>query len=186
MKDVCNVGAGFGAAIRSACAQIECVRVPRALYVVECIDAKGRSRWCDRFSNTVVTAGRNDLLTQYFKGSAYTAAWHLGLVDNAGFSSITAADSMASHGGWAESTAYSNAGRPALIFGEPSGGSIDNTASVASFAINATATIKGAFVVNSSTKGAASGTLYSVGAFAANRSVASGDTLNVTVTLSAT
>lgn len=186
MKDICNVGAGFGAAIHSACAHAEFVRAPRALYSVECIDACGQSRWRDHFANTVVTAGKNDLLTQYFKGSAYTAAWHVGLVDNAGFSAIAAADTMASHGGWAESAAYSNANRPALTLGAASAGSIDNAAAVASFSINATAMIRGAFVANNSTKGGAAGTLYSAGAFAANRSVVSGDTLNITVTLSAT
>lgn len=186
MKDSCNVGAGYGAATGAACAHAELVRAPRALYAVECLDSEGKTRWRDQFSNTVVTVGKNDLLTQYFKGNAYTAVWHVGLVDNAGFSAIAAADTMASHGGWAESAAYSNASRPALTLGTSSGGSIDNSASTASFAINATATIKGAFVVNSGTKGGTAGTLYSAGAFAANRSVAGGDTLNVTVILSAT
>jgi hypothetical protein len=185
MKDVWNVGAGFGATIRPACARGEIIDAPRALYSVECIDAEGKSRWHDHFANMVVAAGKNDLLTQYFKGSAYTAAWHVGLVDNAGFSAIVVGDTMASHSGWTESTAYSNANRPALTFGAASGGSIDNSASVASFAINATATIRGAFVANNSAKGGSAGTLYSAGTFAANRSVVSGDTLNITVTLSA-
>jgi len=29
--------------------------------------------------NLVMTAGKTDMITQYFKGSAYTAAWYLGL-----------------------------------------------------------------------------------------------------------
>lgn len=186
MNDCCSVGAAFGTAMETARAHVEAVRAPSAYYAVECIAADGISRWRDGFANMVVTVGKNDLLTQYFKGSGYTASWAVGLVDNAGFSAIAAGDTMTSHGGWSESTAYANASRPGLILGSASGGAIDNSASVASFSINTTATIRGAFVANNNTKGGTSGTLYSAGAFAATRSVASGDTLNVTVTLSAT
>lgn len=142
-------------------------------------------KWADGFSNLVTTAGKNDLLTQYLKGSAYTAAWFVGLIDNAGFTAINAADTAASHAGWSESSAYSNGTRPALTLGTASAGSIDNSASKASYTINATATINGAFTITNSTKGGTTGTLYSAGSFGTPRSVISGDTLQVQVTLSA-
>jgi len=132
------------------------------------------------------TVGKNDMLTQYFKGSAYTAAWYVGLVDNAGFTAYAAADTMASHGGWAESVAYSNANRVTWTGGTAAAGSIDNSASPAAFNINATATIRGAFMVTDNTKSGTTGVLHSEADFAVARSVISGDTLNVTATESLT
>lgn len=161
----------------------EVLRAPVARYDVECIGPDGSLRWSECRYNTVMTAGKNDLLTNYFKGSAYTAAFFVGLVDNASFSAISAADTSASHAGWLESVAYSNATRPSLTLGTASAGSIDNSASKASFTINATATINGAFCITNSTKSGTTGILYSASSFGATRSVLSGDTLNVQVTL---
>jgi hypothetical protein len=168
-----------------ACATIGHAIKFRNVYRVECFDADGRLKWIEDIPNQVMTAGINDLLTQYFKGSAYTAAFYVGLVDNASFSAYAAADTMASHAGWLESAAYSNATRPSLTLGTPSAGSVDNSASKAVFNINATATILGAFVVTNSTKSGTTGTLYGAASFSGSRSVLSGDTLNVTITLSA-
>jgi hypothetical protein len=158
----------------------------RNVYRFECFDANGRLKWIEEIPNQVMTAGINDLLTQYFKGAAYTAAFFVGLVDNASFSAYAAADTMASHAGWLESAAYSNATRPSLTLGSAAAGSIDNSAAKAVFNINASATILGAFVVTNSTKSGTTGTLYGAASFTGgSRAVLSGDTLNVTVTLSA-
>jgi len=96
---------------------------------------------------------------------------------------------MSSHGGWTENTGYSNATRPAAVFGTPTNADpsvLDNSASPASFSINATSTIAGAFLVNNSTKGGTTGILFSESDFTSpgDRSVVSGDTLNVTYTFS--
>jgi hypothetical protein len=154
-------------------------------YKFECW-RNGQLAWSETVHNQVMTAGINDLLTQYFKGSAYTAAFFVGLVDNASFSAYSAADTMASHAGWLESAAYSNATRPALTLGTASAGSIDNSASKAVFNINATATILGGFVTTNSTKSGTTGTLYGAASFTGGaRSVLNGDTLNCTISLSA-
>ena len=163
---------------------VEHMQAPRFRYEVECVGPDGEVKWTETFFNTVMTGGKNDLLTNYFKGSAYTAAFFVGLVDNASFSAISAADTMASHAGWIESVAYSNSTRPALTLGTPSAGSVDNSASKASYTINATATINGAFTTTVSTKSGTTGVLYSAGSFGSTRSVLSGDTLNVQITLS--
>src|SRR5438270_1917354 len=158
----------------------------RNIYRFECFGPDGQLKWVEEVPNTVMTAGINDLLTNYFKGSAYTAAFFVGLVDNASFSAYATADTMASHAGWLESAAYSNANRPTLTLGTAAAGSIDNSAAKAVFNINATATVLGAFVVTNSTKSGTTGTLYGAASFTGgSRSVLSGDTLNVTVTLSA-
>ena len=61
-----------------------------------------------------------------------------------------------------------------------------NSASPASFSINATATVGGAFLTSNNTKSGTTGTLYSAADFGSpgDRSVASGDVLTVTYTLS--
>lgn len=163
---------------------VEAIRAPVARYDVECFGADGVLKWSESRYNTVMTAGKNDLLTNYFKGSSYTAGFFVGLVDNASFSAISAADTSASHAGWTEAVPYSNATRPALTLGTASAGSIDNSASKASFTINGTATVNGAFVSTLSTKSGTTGLLYSASSFGSTRSVLSGDTLNVQVTLS--
>lgn len=153
---------------------------------VECRRPDGSLRWAVDVHNIVTTVGKNDLLTNYFKGASYTAAWYVGLVDNASFSAYAAADTMGSHAGWIEGTPYSNATRVVWTGGTAAAGSIDNSASVAAFNINATLTVRGAFLTSVNTKGGTTGILYCEADFAAARSVVSGDTLNVTVTLTVT
>jgi hypothetical protein len=90
---------------------------------------------------------------------------------------------MASHAGWTENTSYSNSTRVAPTFGTASAGSLATTATA--FNINGTATIAGCFMVTNSTKSGTTGILYSAGSFTGgNKSVTSGDTLNVTYTAS--
>lgn len=158
----------------------------RVHYHVEALDKDGKLKWEDDFFNLVVTAGLNDSLDKHLKGSAYTAAWYVGLTD--GTPTPAAGDTMASHAGWTEVTAYTEGTREVLTLGSVSAGSVDNSASKASFSINANGTtIGGAFVTDTSTKGGATGILYGVGAFTAgDKTLDSGDTLNVTVTLTAT
>ncbi len=155
---------------------VERAAAPHFTYQVECIgDCGGTGGWRELVPNLVVTVGKNDLLDKYFKGSAYTAAWYMGLK---GTGSIVAGDTLASHAGWSEVTPYAG-NRPAITFGTTSGGS--NTATAVSYSINATATVAGAFVCSVNT--GTSGILYSASDFAASRSVVSGDTLNVTLTV---
>lgn len=162
-------------------------------YEVKCLDSEGNLRWVDGFENIVVNTGKIDLLTKYFKGTAYTAAFYLGLVDNAGFTTYAPGDTMSSHAGWTESAAYSNATRPSVSFGTAtaSGGSSNPgvagtgtiSTSATTFNINATATILGAFLTTDNTVSGTTGTLYSVGTFTGgSRSVVLGDSLLVTYT----
>ena len=160
-------------------------------YTVTCIAADGTIRWEETFKNLVVNVGKTDLLNKYFAGSSYTATWYLGLVDGASTPTYNAADTMASHSGWTENVGYSQSTRPAAAFGaaSASGGGAGTagtgtiSTSATAFTINATGTIAGAFLTTVSTKSGTTGTLYSAGSFTTgNRSVLSGDTLNVTYT----
>jgi hypothetical protein len=156
----------------------------RGYYVIECIGLDGNLKWRDTIENLVTTQGKNDALDKYLSGSSYTATWFLGFIDLTGYTAIAAGDTAASHSGWTESVAYSNATRPATAWSAAASGSKTLSAN-ASFSINATATIKGAFLISNSTKSGTTGVLYSAGLFSGgDRAVANGDTLNVGYTAS--
>jgi hypothetical protein len=158
-------------------------------YLIECFDKEGNLKWEMGGHNLVVNVGLQDMNTKYFTGSSYTAAWYIGLYGAASSNNPAAGDTAASHAGWTEIVPYSNATRPACTFGtattaDPS--VITNSANKASFTINATATVGGAFLISNSTKSGTTGILFSASDFQApgDRVVASGDTLNVTYTFS--
>lgn len=151
-------------------------------YHVECVGADGKVKWADDISNLVTTAGKNDALDKYLAGSAYTAAWYLGLMSSVSYTAISAADTSASHGGWTEDVTYSQGARPTAAWSAASGGSKALSAALA-FSINGTATIKGCFLISVATKSGTTGILYSAGLFSGgDKAVASGDTLNVSYT----
>lgn len=159
------------------------------VFKVTCIGADGQVKWEENLKNLVVNVGLKDMNDKYFTGSAYTATWYIGLYGAAASNNPAAGDTAASHAGWTEVVPYSNATRPAATFAaattaDPS--VITNSASPASFLINATATVGGAFLISDNTKSGTTGVLFSASDFAApgDRSVASGDTLNVTYTFS--
>jgi hypothetical protein len=157
---------------------VEGTMPPKFRYDVICYGPDGQEKWRDGFDNLVTTVGRNDLLDKYFKGAAYTAAWFLGLK---GAGTPVAADTLASHASWPEVNPYTGS-RPSITFGTSAAGS--NTATAVSYACTSGATVAGAFT--SSVNTGTAGILYSAGDFAASRTVASGDTLNVTLTVSIT
>lgn len=153
-------------------------------YKIECI-RDGKIIWIEEFDNLVVTAGLNDSLEKHLKGSAYTAAWYVGLTDST--PTFAPADTMASHAGWTEVTDYDEVTREALVLGAVSGGSVDNSASRAAFTINNTVTVGGVFVAAGSAKGESASVLYGGAAFSGgDRNLLSSDVLNITVTFTAT
>ena len=161
----------------------------KGVYKIQCHDAQGNLKWEDEAPNLVVNVGLQDMNAKYFTGSAYTAAWYIGLYGAGASNTPAAGDTMSSHAGWTEVTAYSQSTRPACTFGTPSTANpsvATNSASPASFSINATTTVGGAFLTSNNTKGGSTGTLYSAADFSSpgDRSVVSGDTLSVSYTLS--
>jgi len=161
----------------------------KGVYKIQCHDAQGNLKWEDEAPNLVVNVGLQDMNAKYFTGSAYTAAWYIGLYGAAASNNPAAGDTMSSHAGWTEVTAYSQTTRPACTFGTPTTANpsvATNSASPASFSINGTTTVGGAFLTSNSTKSGTTGTLYSAADFSSpgDRAVVSGDTLSVTYTLS--
>ncbi len=165
---------------------IELLPAPRITYAFECHDKHGRFKWAEVIKNLVTTIGKSDLLDKYLAGSAYSATWFIGLIDNASYTAIAAADTMGSHAGWIENNEYDEAARPAVSWAAASGG-VKAASAATVFTIDPTgATIKGAFMASITTKGGTTGILYSASAFAANRVLVDNDVLRVTPTMTIT
>lgn len=139
-------------------------------------------KWQVKEENLITTIGMNTMLDNHFSASGYTAAWYMGLIDNSGFSAVAAANTMSSHAGWTESTAYDNATRIAAAWSAASGGSKSLSAALG-FLINATVTLNGGFLTTVSTKGGTTGILGNATSFTGgNRAAVDGDTVNVSYT----
>jgi hypothetical protein len=149
------------------------------VFTIVCRDKDGNVKWTDTGHNLVVNTGLNHIRDVILLAGTQVSTWYTGLTQ--GSPTIAAADTMASHAGWTESTAYSEAVRQTWTGAAGATGASSNSASPSVFSINATATIGGVFLTSNSTKGGSTGTLYSGVAFTGgNRSVVNGDTLTVT------
>lgn len=156
------------------------VPVPKGSVDVTAYDKDGNVKWREEAHNLVVTEGENHILDIVLAGGTQITSWFIGLMD--GTPTLAAGDTMSSHAGWAEVTSYDEAARQGWTAGSVSAGSVDNSAAVASYAINASVTVGGVFLVSDSTKSGTTGTLYSEVAFGSDRSLSSGDTLEITYT----
>jgi hypothetical protein len=154
---------------------------------VLCYDKNGDLKWEEKNDNLVVNVG-----LQYMAGVALTSTtqittWYIGLWGAGASNSPAAGDTMASHAGWTEFTGYSNATRvsPTFTAATNANPSVVTNATAAAFSINASGTVGGAFLTSGSAKSGTAGTLFSGSDFTGgDRSVVSGDTLNVTYTFS--
>ena len=159
------------------------------VFEIKCHDKDGNLKWEAQSKNLVVNVG-----LQYMAGSALTSVtqittWYLGLYGAGASNTPAAGDTMSSHAGWTEVVAYSNATRVAATFAIATTANpsvVTNTASPATFNINGTTTVGGAFLTSGSAKSGTTGTLFSAADFGSpgDRSVVSSDTLSVTYTFS--
>ena len=155
------------------------------VFTVTCHDKDGNLKWETQTPNLVVNVGLKDMNDKYLTGSSYTAAWYIGLYGAASSNNPAAGDTAASHGGWTEITAYSQATRPQAVFGaattaDPS--VISNALSPAQFSITGSTVVGGVFLISNNTKGGTTGVLFSAADFQApgDRTMVSGDVINVT------
>ena len=161
------------------------------VYTVTCVGADGVEKWTDTFHNLVVNQGLANMNGAYFAGTAQTTTWYLGLVTGPGSGTTFAAgDTLASHAGWTENTAYTG-NRKAATFGtattaDPSviNNAVATGGTPAVFTMSSNAqTIAGAFLC--SVTSGTSGILFSAGDFTGgDKIVDSGDTLTVTYAFS--
>jgi hypothetical protein len=113
--------------------------------------------------------------------------WYIGLINNAPTPVQSPSDTLGSHPGWVEApgggTNYSG-NRPLWTNGTPAGQQVTN-ASYISFAITTTATLFGIFLCDQATGTTAN--LFGTAPFVGGpQAVVAGDTLQVTLTCSAT
>ena len=145
-------------------------------------DGKVIDVWEDH--NLVVTEGLNSILDVVLHGSSQITTWYVGLFEGnytpvAGLTAATVTSAST------ESTAYDETTRVQYVEAAASAGSTTNSASKATFTINATKTMYGAFLISENTKSGTSGTLLACTKFATARSVVSADQLLVTYTFTA-
>jgi hypothetical protein len=134
--------------------------------------------------NGITTPGKNSLFDVYFRAQTQITTWYFGLIDNASFSALNAADTMSSHAGWIECTTYDESARPTWSPDAAASGAITNTTAV-TFNISATKTLNGMFIVSNSTKGGTTGVLWATASFSTTKSVVDDDQIKLTYQLSA-
>jgi hypothetical protein len=143
----------------------------------------GESLGVMRDRNIVVNEGLDHILSVIFNAGTQETTWYVGIYHD----NITpvAGDTAASNG-WTETTTqYDEANRPTWVEAAPSGQQVTNSASKATFTMNATLTIYGALLIADNVKGGTTGPLMSASKFAASRSVVDNDQLLITYTISA-
>lgn len=185
-----NAAESIGAVLTARAGITEGARA-RGKFIVECIDKDGNLKWNDEIENTVLTAGKNLALDSFLAGSAYTVTGpYMGLISSSSYSSISAADTMASHAGWLEAgntnaPTYSGS-RKTCAWSAASAGSKALSAAL-NFTFTGSGTVKGVFIVFGSgavnTIDNTSGTAYSAGLLSGgDKTVASSDQLNISYT----
>lgn len=141
--------------------------------------------------NLVTTVGKNYLLDNGLAGSAFTAAYYMGLISSTSYSTIVAADTMSSHAGWLEAgiantPTYSESARRTAAWSATSAGSKALSAALR-FTFTGSGTVKGCFLTTVATKDGTTGTLYSAGLFTGgDQPVVNTNTLDVSYTASLT
>lgn len=120
--------------------------------------------WEDWFHNQAMNADINDMLTVTYNGGTQKPQWYIAPINATPTPSISAADTSASHAGWAEATTYSEATRqeynPTV-----SNKVMTNSSSVATITASGSVTVAGAFVISDNAKSGATGILAAAGAF---------------------
>jgi len=160
------------------------------VYNIECRDAQGNLKWTDTIENLTTNVGRKSLLDSYFANTG-GGAIVMGLMGT-GTPSYT--DTQSSHSTWnevggANAPTYSGTRKtPSFSSATSANPSVLTTSAAVVFSMTSSGTVAGAFinVGGSSTIDNTTGVLFSAGDFTAgSKTVTSGDTINVTYTLSA-
>jgi hypothetical protein len=136
----------------------------------------GRLLWEEWVPNLIVNEGLDYAIGVSIGATTKIANWFVGLK---GAGAPAAGDTMASHAGWTEVTAYTETARQAFVPGAVSAQTIDSTASPAVFTINAATTVAGLFLASDSTKGGTTGSLWAAVNFAASRDLQNEDEIRV-------
>jgi hypothetical protein len=143
-------------------------------------DLYRRGRIIKRFHghNGITIVGKNHLLDVVFGNSTpvtQITPWYIGLVNDTPTPTFAEADTLASHAGWSEFTAYTG-NRKAWDDANASN-KIKSTTTVSTFTFSSGGTINGIFIA--SVASGTSGILWSTGSFDETVDVATSDELKV-------
>ena len=160
------------------------------VYKVECYDAQGNLKWSDVIENLTTNVGRKSLLDSYFANTGGGAV----VMGLKGTGTAAYTDTQSSHAGWLEvgsanAPTYSGTRKtPTFSAATSANPSVLTTSAAVVFSMTGSGTVAGAFINVGGTSAIdnTTGTLFSAGDFTAgSKTVTSGDTINVTYTLSA-
>jgi hypothetical protein len=192
-SEITKLGDSFGASASYGGGSAETVGL-EGVYVATCFDADGNEKWSDVIENLTTNVGRKNIMDSYFANTG-GGAIVMGLGGESGGSFTPAyGDTQASHTGWLEvgganAPTYSGTRKtPSFSAATTANPSVLATSAAVVFSMTSSGTVYGAFInVGGSTAiDNTTGTLFSIGAFTAgSKTVTSGDTINVTYTLSA-
>jgi hypothetical protein len=147
---------------------------------------------CDQGGNTFTTEGMARILNIVFRAQTTEAAIYVGIFKNNVTPAVgdTAAVKLGAAGTYGEcqDADYDSpaTNKPAYTIASTSTASCTNAASAASFTMNASITVYGAFLSTAAAKTATTGTLFCAKAFSSSRAVIADDVLSVTYVISCT
>jgi len=188
-SEITKIGDSFGASASYGGGSLENVGL-EGVYVATCYGADGVEKWSDTIENLTTNVGRASLNDAYL-GNTAAGAVVMGLK---GTGTAAYTDTQASHAGWLEVGAtnaptYSGTRKtPAFSASTSANPAVKTTSAAVVFAMTGSGTVAGAFinVGGSATIDNTTGVLFSAGDFTAgSKTVTSGDTINVSYTLSA-
>lgn len=147
---------------------------------------------CDQGGNTFTTEGMARILNIVFRAQTTEAAIYCGIFKNNVTPAVgdTASAKLGAAGTYGEcqDADYDDpaTNRPAYTMASTSTAVATNAASKATFVMNASITVYGAFLASSQAKTATTGTLFCAKAFSASRAVIADDELAVTYQITLT
>ena len=193
-NEIAKIGDTVGATADLGGGAVETVGL-EGVYTFRCYGADGVEKWVDTVENLTTNVGRQSLLNAYFANTGGGAVV-MGLGGANASNTFTPAytDTQSSHIGWYEvggsnAPTYSGTRKtPVFSSATSANPAVLATSTAVVFSMTSSGTVYGAFINigGSSTIDDTTGTLFSIGAFTAgSKTVTSGDTINVTYTLSA-
>jgi hypothetical protein len=136
----------------------------------------------EKFYNVVPLQSRNACLNSFYMAVTPPTAWYIGIFEG-NYTPVDGDTAATFPASATESTAYNETVRQTANFASSTAGSCTNSASLATFTINASKTIYGAFISTASAKSATTGTLGSAAQFATAKVCVATDLLQVTYTV---
>jgi len=129
--------------------------------------------------NGITVTGKNYLLDVGFGNATPVTPidpWYIGLINQSPTPVLVEGDTLASHSGWAEFTAYS--GNRIAWDDADSVNKVKGTTTVANFVVNASGSVHGILIA--SVASGTSGTLWATGSFDSSLAVINTDELKIT------